>query len=635
LAVGAAGSLSAAENAVLNPGFEETDAAGVTAGWPERKPVYRFQDGVGRAGSRGLAFENADPKYYSFPTQTVGVKPGCCYRFEVWVRTEALTGDESGATVCLEWAGPAGKWMGGAYAEGVSGTSDGWKLVSGVTPPIPTNVTRVTVAPYVRRGMTGKAWFDDLRVAREYPPLVTTVSASCYRHTAEGGPVTFTAGLTLREAGVRVADVDGAFTLRDAGGAVVRTAKPVLLTDDRASFTLDASELAVGEYAVAFALATRDGASTGKAETPFSRVAKLPARRVFIDAQRRLIVDGQPFFPLGMYWSGVKEPELETYAQGPFNCLMPYGSPNPQQMDACQARGLKVIYSIKDFYSGTRWAPAHMKTEADEAAEIEKRVGVHRNHAALLAWYINDELPLTMVDRLAARQRLMERLDPDHPTWVVLYQYNQVGAYLATFDVIGTDPYPIPGKPAGTALEWTRVTRDQTYGTRPIWQVPQVFDWGAYRKGDEREKTRAPTLAEMRAMAWQCVAAGANGLVFYSFFDLFKMKDRDPFEKRWADVCAMAEEIKRHMPVLLSVEPAPVVSCEGSPAVETRAWRVGDDVYVLAVNGASEAVTATVTVGAPFGAANAEFGSPPVRDGMARLVYRFAPLEPVLVRLGK
>jgi hypothetical protein len=218
---------------------------------------------------------------------------------------------------------------------------------------------------------------------------------------------------------------------------------------------------------------------------------------------------------------------------------------------------------------------------------------------------------------------------------VVLYQYSQVRAYLATFDVIGTDPYPIPGKPAGTALEWTRVTRDQCYGARAVWQVPQVFDWGAYKKGEEREKTRAPTLAEMRAMAWQCVAAGANGLVFYSFFDLFKMNDRDPFEKRWADVCAMAEEVKRYSPVLLSAEPAPSVTCGGSPSVETRAWRVGDSVYVLAVNGASEAATVTVTVGEGFGSLKAEFGSPPDRGGGSTLVYRFAPLEPVLVRLGR
>ena len=623
----------AEENRVLNPGFEQTDAAGVTTAWSERRPVYRFEDGQGRMGSRGLVFDNADPKYYSFPSQKLELQTGCCYAYEVWVRTERLSGDESGATVCMEWSDAGGKYLGGAYAEGVRGTSEGWQRVHGFTRVIPTNAVRISVAPYVRRGMTGKAWFDDLKVTRYYPPLVRALSASCYRNTAASGPVTFTAGLTLGEGGVKVADVEGVFSFETADGKPMRSAKPDTLTYDRATLVLDAATLPKGDYAVRFKLATRDGLSKGEAAMRFSRVDALPERRASIDAHRRLILDGKPFFPLGMYWSGVKEPELGIYAKSPFNCLMPYGSPTTNQMDACHALGLKVIYSIKDFYSGTRWAPAGMKTEADELAEIKRRMALHRSHPALIAWYINDELPLELVDRLAARQRLMEELDPDHPTWVVLYQYDQIDAYIQTFDVIGTDPYPLPDKPAGTALTWTRSTRDRSYHTRALWQVPQVFDWGAYRKGAERDRTRAPTLAEMRTMAWQCVAAGANGLVFYSFFDLFKMKDRDPFEKRWAEVCAMAEEIKRYIPVILSVEPAPSVTCEGPSSVETRVWRSGRDVYLLAVNGASESVTAKVTVPGGFKSVAADFGKVPERLGDGRLAFTLAPLEPVLVRL--
>lgn len=623
----------AEDNAVRNPGFEETDAGGATAAWSDRRPVYRFEAGCGRDGSRGLAYDNADPKHYSFPSQRVDVQPGCCYSFEVWVRTEDLKGDESGATVCMEWSGPDGKWLGGAYAEGVRGTSGGWKRVSGTTRALPTNAVRVTVAPYVRRGMTGRAWFDDLRVARHYPPLVSAVSASPYRQTAAGGPVTFYAGLFLVEAGVAQEEVTGTFTVLDEKGHVWRSARPSALARDFARWEDDTTGWPVGDYRVRFELSTRDGKSKGSAETRFHRVERMPPRKVWVDGHKRLIVDGHPFFPLGMYWSSVKEPELETYAKGPFNCLMPYGSPTPAQMDACAARGLKVIYSIKDFYSGTRWAPAGMKSEADELAEIKRRVALHAGHPALIAWYINDEMPLTMVGRLSARQRLMEELDPGHPTWVVLYQYDQVRAYLPTFDVIGTDPYPIPEKPAGTALEWTRTTRDQSFGTRAVWQVPQVFDWGCYRKGDERDKARSPTPQEMRGMAWQCIAAGANGLVFYSFFDLSKPQAHDPFERRWPEVCAMAEEIKRYIPVLLSDEPAPAPACEGPASVEVRAWRQGRSVYLLVVNGASAPAAATVSLGGALRVAQAEFGAAPRQGQDGKLSFALAPLEPVLVRL--
>ena len=136
-------------------------------------------------------------------------------------------------------------------------------------------------------------------------------------------------------------------------------------------------------------------------------------------------------------------------------------------------------------------------------------------------------------------------------------------------------------------------------------------------------------------MSWQCVAAGANGLVYYSYFDLFKMQARDPFEKRWADVCAMAEEVKRYIPVILSVEPAPAVTCDGPASVETRVWRSGPEVYLLVVNGSAEPVTATVAVAGGCTSVRAEFGTAPEHKGAGKLVYALAPLEPVMVRLSK
>ncbi|MDD2597900.1 MAG: hypothetical protein PHO37_01565 [Kiritimatiellae bacterium] len=621
------------DNLVRNPGFEERDNTGATVAWSERKPVYRFLDGCGRNGSRGLAFENSDPDFYSFPAQALEFKAGACYEFEVWVRSEGLHGEESGASICMEWSDAAGKYLGGGYAEGVRETGDGWVLIKGATRPIPENAHSVRVAPYVRRGMTGKAWFDDLRVTRYYPPAVSTVSASCYRHTAAAGQVTFSASLHLRDSGLKPAQVAGAFVFEDSRGREVKRLKPALLDEQRGCVTLEVAELPVGEYKVSFVLTAADGTARGAGSTSFRRVAQLPERRVHIDSHRRLIADGQPFFPLGMYWSQVKEPQLGVYAQAPFNCLMPYGSPATNQMDACHAYGLKVIYSIKDIYHGTQWAPPQIKSAADEREWIKRTVSLHRNHPALLAWYLNDELPLTMVDRLAARQRLMEELDPDHPTWVVLYQYTQVGDYLDTFDVIGTDPYPIPDKPAGMALEWTRVTRDQSHGSRAIWQVPQVFDWGGYRKGEAREKTRPPTLPEMRTMAWQCIAAGANGLVFYSFFDLHKMNERDPFDKRWADVCAMAAEIKGLIPVLLSVEPTPVIVVDAPDAVETRLWKHAGALYLLVVNGSEERVTAEIKVEGAYKSVESQFGPQPVSKGDQGLRFTLPPLEPVMVRL--
>ena len=223
-----------------------------------------------------------------------------------------------------------------------------------------------------------------------------------------------------------------------------------------------------------------------------------------------------------------------------------------------------------------------------------------KDHPAIMAWYINDEFPISMVQDLSGHQKLMEALDPGRPTWVVLYQVDEVRAYLPTFDVIGTDPYPIPHKPASVAGEYARKTVQAVMGARAVWMVPQIFNWASYKDETEDKKAcRPPTLEEMRSMAWQCIANGANGLVFYSWFDLWRMsKDvaaggkalvPEPFEDRWRDVTLMADEIKKMMPILLSVEPPVSPSkLDASEGVACRLYGTREGTVLVAVNGRKE-----------------------------------------------
>ncbi|MGN0852811.1 MAG: hypothetical protein ACI4Q3_05495 [Kiritimatiellia bacterium] len=639
-ALGTASALCAAEDLVVNGGFDDVKD-GRTVGWNEVRPRYVYCDGEGRSGTRALCYANDDPAFYSFPGQVVDLKPGRVYAFEVWVKTENLTGDESGASICIEWSDAKGKWLGGAYAEGVKGTKD-WTRVEGLTEAIPAAARRCRVHPYVRKGMTGRAWFDDVSVRECVPRPLEGLYSTAYRNLAADGEVTFRAAVNLspdsREKGVRAR-----FRYADAGGVCRMVAAA---SAEAPELTLDVAALKMGEQSVAVDLVAAGGEVIATAKRTFTRVARLPARAAWIDAHGRTILHGQPFFPLGMYWSGIVSNKVDLYAQGPFNCLMPYNSPQDRDlMDYCHAKGLKVIYSVKDIYSGTRWAPKGIRTEADETRHIAARVARFKDHPALLAWYLNDELPLTMRDRLVARRDLMEKLDPGHPGWAVLYQYSQIRGYLPTFDVVGTDPYPIPGKPALVASVWTRRTKEGTLGCKPLWQVPQAFNWAAYKKTPEaRAKSRAPTEAELRSMCWQCIANGANGLVLYSFFDLEKRPNGESFERRWAECCRVGAEIRAQFPVLLSVEGAgrrPIRSVETSrPAAEpgdeepvsARAWVKDGQVYALVVNGGGEPQTVTVRLDGEVASARPVFGPEPERNGAA-LKFALAPLEPALVRV--
>jgi hypothetical protein len=177
-----------------------------------------------------------------------------------------------------------------------------------------------------------------------------------------------------------------------------------------------------------------------------------------------------------------------------------------------------------------------------------------------------------------------------------LYQVDQIRDYIPTFDVIGTDPYPIARTSASRAGEYTRQTRRGVHERRPVWQVPQVFSWACYSKSDTpKPEDRMPTLEEMRSMAWQCIAEGANGLLFYSWFDIRRDKTT-PFDEHWPKVKSIAAEIKDLVPALLSVEPAPAITSAANESVCWRAQQLDATTYLIVVNATEQGTSAQFTL---------------------------------------
>ncbi|MBN1344380.1 MAG: hypothetical protein JXQ73_16955 [Phycisphaerae bacterium] len=579
---------------VRNEGFETAGDKGLPANWSGPTNVYSRDATVAHSGQASLKFVNDNPEHYALCSQRVELESGRMYEFSGWVKAKGIQGKDSGATICMEWQDTGGKYLGGSYVPGSVGESD-WTLIKGVTSRIPPEAKRFSLTCYVRKGMTGTAWWDDLRVERyREPPLATVLRVPNYRgQITDAGPKRIEIRCELE-----LADFD--LTPKDVaiGWSVVREKDKVEvsrgLKEDVAEAATDlcipAEGLVPGGYAVELIL-TQKGAGRTLANRAHRvvRVAGAPKRIATIDSYNRLILNGEPFFPLGMYWSGISKDELEVYAKSGFNCLMPYGQPSKEQMDLAHSLGLKVIYTVKDIYSGTRWAPASIKTESDELAHIKQKVEAFGKHPALMAWYINDELPVSMIKRLAQHRQWLEDLDPDHPTWVVLYQVDQVRRYIESFDVIGTDPYPIPKRPASMAGDWTRKTVQGVAGARAVWQVPQVFNWADYKKDPkEQQEYRPPTFEEMRSMAWQCIAEGANGLIFYSWFDIRHRDKVRPFEESWGLVKRIAGEVKEMMPALLSVEATPEVKVEGAKWLHWTVRQVGATTVLITVNDGRE-----------------------------------------------
>ena len=535
--------------------------------------------GEGRNGTSALIC--SDVGKGGWTTQWVDVEPGRPYRVEGWVRTEGVEGN--GVCIDFSWHDAYGTRIGTAATQPrVTGTT-AWTKISLETFVPPAATKRCLIGTPVTGNTKGKAWFDDLRIVPVDMPPIGVFITDAYRNRAAEGPVTFHVALNAKKDEISAKGYRGQFVLATGQKrqALHNAADPSEL-----SATVEALSLPLGESKVTFELLDRSGKKVADKSITFTRTAKPETKGVRIDTRGITRIDGKPFFPLGMFFElrATKE-RVDRYATGPFNCLMPYPEPTKEEMDYVASKGLKMIYTLKDCYVGLKYAPKGVTNEAAEIAYITRRVKEFKDHPALLAWYNNDELGLDWIKRLTMHRDLFERLDPNHPTWVAHYMVEDIRSHLPSFDVIGSDPYPIcqtGDPPISQVMEHTRITRKGVFGARAMWQIPQVFDWGAYRVKD-KDKTRPPTFDEMRNMAWQFIAEGANGLIFYAYDSWEKMKWRTPPEQMWNSVCRIATEVKEKVPVFLSDETAPAVSLITKDA-SVRTWRKDGETWLLAVN---------------------------------------------------
>ena len=185
--------------------------------------------------------------------------------------------------------------------------------------------------------------------------------------------------------------------------------------------------------------------------------------------------------------------------------------------------------------------------------------------------YINDELSQSYLPQIRSHYQLFAELDPEHPTWQVLCEVGHFEDYLGSFDVVGSDPYPIgrPNQGAWGVADEMNDTVVEVDHARPVWELLQAINWELYnptmcKPGSTRGNStcHTPNATEVRSMTWQAIAAGANGIFYWEFNDLFRNPDVG-FNESFSYFNATATEILRYAPMLLSASgraPLPVTT---------------------------------------------------------------------------
>ena len=579
-------------NLVQNPGFEN----GVV-GWSIPAGTATLNSALAHTGQNSLHYTNTDPKNYKFFRQKLaGVKPGQHLHFSVWAKGENLTA--KGATLYVQSLDVNNKYINGSYPPGIPGTHE-WRQVKDEF-IVPDNAASTWVLLYLHRNATGTAWFDDVDVRVEQPATVETfLRFPNYRgQVKQGDSTTWKTDLRFNSLPEwKDGNLQIESTLADAAGkALVSNTHSLALIEASTLLTLDPpANLPVGTYSWKQTVKGPDGHTISQQSHPIHVVTALP--KVYIDSEGFTVVNGERFFPLGMYLGNEEQTSAEHFTrmtEGGFNTVLNYGygyrEKDPEAyLERAAKHKLKVIYSTHNTMPGLYNGPEPANGDSySVAADYVRRM---RDKEALLAWYINDERSPGWLPKLQKLHGLTTELDPNHPTFQVLANSSAsaLEKYFKVTDVLGNDPYPVGRESDLTATSHhTRITVEAGHGGKGTWMVPQMMDWSVYRP---ELKQHSPSRDELRNQAYQAIINGAKGLIFYTYYDMMyekfprteATKNPELFKQRWEQAAAMGREINALIPAILHGVKAPL-TLPANARVEANALTYNGELLILLAN---------------------------------------------------
>lgn len=559
--------LSGAENVVRNPGFEESDRAG--------NPAYWGFWGSAAGEALGDEFFDREPEGHSggwsvsireegwgrrgwWYTVLRGIKPQRSYSVSVWAKRDRPTG----WLPELELFGQ--KRVMNLYNAEVWQKFD-WLLNSG-------DSEECLLLKLVNSRKPYKLWFDDV-VVQEFciePDSAPKGGKLSWASTETTALVVFQAELAASErfdGDVMVVgktlNCEIAVPPEVSGGdfywrvkafqneTLLATSAPQKLIVERGTKRLD--------------------------ESPAPEDEILPSMRpgsgeyISFDEELNLILDGERFFPIGIY-SLPSEKFTEAKRAG-FNVVL------TREVEAASRAGLRAIV-LMGFRVG---AEEKAYPEGSLPGEINRWI---------IARYLWDEPDQTNASpRKVFESHVREKTaDPDHPTAIVVYRPEHFTDYASASDILMTDPYPIPHRPVSIVSESVRAAREAVCDQKPVWAVIQAFNW--MDSSQEARRTgwaRWPTFREERCMAYLAAINGARGILFFQYAGEGK---HDPVN--WEALRRVATELKRVSPIFLSrtlalpvsVDVQPLYPSSGANAkrIEWTLKTDGRGTYLIAAN---------------------------------------------------
>lgn len=350
--------------------------------------------------------------------------------------------------------------------------------------------------------------------------------------------------------------------------------------------TFDASALAPGRYAVSY------GTSAGGTIEQSLIVTVLPPARneVYLDAGGVCMVNGERFFPLGLYHVGDNLWMLQKDNEKA-------GEPLLSEEDIFRSvaeKGFNTVVTMtnqEEFLDlATKYNMRVLQFVSMGGGPAERSVREQKAHPALLGWTLNDEPQLNVIVKYNLLDRFIQcrHFDPYHPVWVA--QHSDFVHGVFTYDILTAEHYHFDaltigkrGRLSVLGGSESRIERARQ-AIRPgqaVWLVTPTMGGAVYL---------VPSLPEFRSRIYQGIVGGARGVLVFTYTYGEVMEDGIHWRidrhgpKVWHDYGKLNAELRDLMPVLTAPGGETNLSAQGAPNVRWLKREHDGRLYAIVVN---------------------------------------------------
>ncbi len=479
----------------------------------------------------------------------------------------------------LQWCDANGVGLSGQYVTNfeANGTYD-WRnyshMILSPTPDLQCKYLRIM---FVLHGVTkGEAWIDNLKIYKLiYEPITTYLKLPAYKgliyDPAGESDIRLTNYITGLGSVYPPETTKIVSSISDLDGNVLMKTEQLNPTEEM-DVTFSSKDLAVGDYDLAAQLYdTVTGRLLGENHYMIRKREPDYRPKMYFDEEGRLIKDGKPWFPQGVYALGPYESVWRDMVGTPLEIMMSNSVGafflNYDEITEMGKHGISAMvdtaYNFQDSLR-RQYQNKDITTIASERAVQERFVKDRDliNNPGFLAYGINNESgPLRWGSRMGWHNQIFADIDLDHPTYGVSAGGPGVAADNSRMqDIYACDePYPITG--AATDAIWEVWEKQKPVAeesvNRPVWACLQISDLKLMGRDPYLSRERGPNEEELRNMAWQSIAAGVQGLIWYSHFHMARKEAGRPYSDTMAELVRVSEEVDRFEDVILSREDTP------------------------------------------------------------------------------